>query len=159
MADDSGLAVDALNGAPGIYSARYAGDHGDDKANRDLLLKNMQNVSTEKRSGAFVCVITVVFPRDLPVTVPEEYRISPVLAEKYGLDAEKVLSIRGECRGYIGYEEQGDGGFGYDCLFCCPDYEGRTFAEITQDEKNAISHRGRAMEILRSVLHQMHIGD
>ena len=68
MADDSGLTVDALNGAPGIYSARYAGDHGDDKANRDLLLENLKDVPDEKRGGAFVCVITVVFPDSAAVT-------------------------------------------------------------------------------------------
>jgi len=158
MADDSGLTVDALDGAPGIYSARYAGDHGDDKANRDLLLENMKTVPADKRGGAFVCVITMVFPAETGLTVPEEYRIDTALAEKYGLNPAQVLSIRGESRGVIGYEEKGEGGFGYDCLFCCPDYNGRTFAEITQEEKNAVSHRGRAMEILRQVLTEMQIG-
>lgn len=155
MADDSGLTVDALDGAPGIYSARYAGEHGDDKANRDLLLKNLQNVSDADRGGAFVCVITMVFPEETGLTVPEAYRIDPAIAAKYGVDPAKVLSIRGESRGVIGYEEKGEGGFGYDCLFCCPDYDGRTFAEITQDEKNAVSHRGRAMEMLRGALAEM----
>jgi len=159
MADDSGLTVDALHGAPGIYSARYAGEHGDDKANRDLLLENLKNVPAENRGGAFVCVITVVFPAETGISVPESYRISAALAEKYGLERERVLSIRGESRGYIGYEERGEGGFGYDCLFCCPDYDGRTFSQITQEEKNAVSHRGRAMEILRTALEQMHIGE
>ena len=155
MADDSGLTVDALDGAPGIYSARYAGEHGDDKANRDLLLKNLQNVSDADRGGAFVCVITMVFPEETGLTVPEAYRIDPAIAAKYGVDPARVLSIRGESRGVIGYEEKGEGGFGYDCLFCCPDYNGRTFAEITQDEKNAVSHRGRAMEMLRGALAEM----
>ncbi len=159
MADDSGLTVDALDGAPGIYSARYAGEHGDDKANRDLLLSNLAEVPTEKRGGAFVCVITMVFPGEMDVQVPENYRLSTVLAEKYGVNPDKVLSIRGESRGVIGYEEVGEGGFGYDCLFCCPDYEYRTFAEITQEEKNAVSHRGRAMETLRQALTEMQIGE
>jgi len=159
MADDSGLTVDALDGAPGIYSARYAGEHGDDKANRDLLLANLQNVAEDKRGGAFVCVITMVFPESTGLTVPEAYRIDAGLAAKYGVDPARVLSIRGESRGMIGYEEKGDGGFGYDCLFCCPDYDNRTFAEISQEEKNAVSHRGRAMEILRKALAQMHLGE
>lgn len=158
MADDSGLTVDALDGAPGIYSARYAGEHGDDKANRDLLLENLKKVPAEKRGGAFVCVITMVFPAETGLTVPEKYRIDAALAEKYGVNPAQVLSIRGESRGGIGYEEKGEGGFGYDCLFCCPDYNNRTFAEITQEEKNAVSHRGRAMEILRQVLTEMRIG-
>jgi len=154
MADDSGLTVDILNGAPGIYSARYAGAHGDDKANRDLLLKNLADVPDEKRGGAFVCVITVVFPDSAAVTVPEEYRISAVLAEKYGLSPEKVLSVKGECRGVIIHEERGTGGFGYDCLFLYPDFGG-TFAEITQEQKNAVSHRGNAMKLLADGLTKM----
>ena len=158
MADDSGLTVDALDGAPGIYSARYAGEHGDDKANRDLLLENLKTVPEANRGGAFVCVITMVFPPETELTVPEKYRIDAALAEKYGVNPAQVLSIRGESRGVIGYEEKGEGGFGYDCLFCCPDYNGRTFAEITQEEKNAVSHRGRAMEILRQALTEMQIG-
>ncbi|MBR4961977.1 MAG: hypothetical protein IKY52_13865, partial [Clostridia bacterium] len=159
MADDSGLTVDALDGAPGIYSARYAGEHGDDKANRDLLLANLKDVPAEARGGAFVCVITMVFPESAGMTVPEAYRIDAELAEKYGVDPARVLSIRGESRGVIGYEEKGEGGFGYDCLFCCPDYENRTFAEISQEEKNAVSHRGRAMETLRHALAEMHLGE
>ncbi len=159
MADDSGLTVDALDGAPGVYSARYAGEHGDDKANRDLLLANLAAVPADKRSGAFVCVITMVFPEGMDVTVPEAYRLKKELVEKYHVNPARVLSIRGESRGYIGYEEKGEGGFGYDCLFCSPDYQGRTFAEITQAEKNAVSHRGRAMEILRKALGEMQIGE
>lgn len=159
MADDSGLTVDALDGAPGIYSARYAGGHGDDKANRDLLLANLKDVPAEKRGGAFVCVITMVFPEETGLTVPEAWRIDAALAEKYGVDPARVLSIRGESRGVIGYEEIGEGGFGYDCLFCCPDYDNRTFAEISQEEKNAVSHRGRAMETLRRALAEMHLGE
>jgi len=155
MADDSGLTVDVLDGAPGIYSARYAGEHGDDKANRELLLRNLQNVPKENRGGAFVCVITVVFPESTGYVVPEAYRISETLAQKYGLAAEQVLSIRGESRGWIGFNETGEGGFGYDSLFCCPAYEDRTFAQISQEEKNAVSHRGNAMKILRGVLAEM----
>lgn len=159
MADDSGLTVDALDGAPGIYSARYAGEHGDDAANRALLLQNLRDVPDDKRGGAFVCVITMVFPKSLGLTVPEKYRIDGDIAAKYGVDPACVLSVRGECRGTIGYTEQGEGGFGYDSLFCCPTYEGRTFAQITQEEKNAVSHRGHAVELLREALTEMHIGE
>ncbi len=159
MADDSGLTVDALDGAPGVYSARYAGAHGDDKANRELLLANLAEVPESRRGGAFVCVITIVFPADMDVTVPEAYRLCGALADKYRVDPARVLSIRGESRGYIGWEEKGEGGFGYDCLFCSPDYAGRTFAEITQTEKNAVSHRGRAMESLCRALREMQIGE
>lgn len=154
MADDSGLTVDALNDAPGIYSARYAGEHGDDKANRDLLLENLKEVADENRGGAFVCVITMVFPEESDIIVPEEYRISAELAEKRGVSPEKVLSIRGECRGVITHDERGEGGFGYDCLFYYPAFEG-TFAEITQEQKNAVSHRGNAMRMLTEALKKM----
>ncbi|MBE6569533.1 MAG: non-canonical purine NTP pyrophosphatase [Ruminococcaceae bacterium] len=154
MADDSGLTVDALNGAPGIYSARYAGDHGDDKANRDLLLENLKDVPDEKRGGAFVCVITMVFPEDSDIVVPEAYRVSAELAAKRGVSAEKVLSVRGECRGVITRDERGEGGFGYDCLFYYPEFDG-TFAEITQEQKNSVSHRGNAMDMLIEGLKRM----
>ncbi len=159
MADDSGLTVDALDGAPGIYSARYAGEHGDDAANRALLLQNLKDVPDDKRGAAFVCVITVVFPESLGFTVPEPYRIDRALAAQYGVEPACVLSVRGECRGTIGYTEQGDGGFGYDNLFRCPTYEDRTFAQITQDEKNAVSHRGHAVELLKKALTEMKIGE
>lgn len=159
MADDSGLTVDALNGAPGIYSARYAGEHGDDAANRALLLQNMQNVLEKDRGAAFVCVITVVFPECVGFVVPEKYRIDATLAQKYGVDPAQVLSVRGESRGTIGYQEEGEGGFGYDNLFRCPTYENRTFAQITAEEKNAVSHRGHAVELLRAALTEMKIGE
>lgn len=159
MADDSGLTVDALDGAPGIYSARYAGDHGNDAANRALLLQNMQDVPEEKRGAAFVCVITVVFPENAGFVVPEQYRIDKTIAEKYSVDPSRVLSVRGESRGIIGYQEEGNGGFGYDNLFRCPTYNNRTFAQITAEEKNAVSHRGHAVEQLRTALTEMKIGE
>lgn len=159
MADDSGLTVDHLNGAPGIYSARYAGEHGDDAANRALLLQNLANVPIEQRGGAFVCVITMVFPKGSGVIVPAQYRISASLADKYQLDVQNVLSVRGECRGHIAFAERGEGGFGYDSLFISEAYPDRTFAEIEPFEKNAVSHRGCAMQTLRQALTEMHIGE
>lgn len=123
VADDSGLAVDALGGAPGIYSARYAGEHGNDKKNNCKLLDDMKNI--ENREGAFVSAIACAFPADMP----------------YG-----DFCVRGECRGAILYEEKGAGGFGYDPLFFVEEYC-KTFGELTPDEKNKISHRAVATEI------------
>jgi len=123
IADDSGLAVDALGGAPGVYSARYAGEGHDDKANKAKLLRELEGVADEDRMAHFVCVIACVFP--------ESYGISPIVCE-------------GRCDGIITREERGDGGFGYDPLFYVPS-EGATFAEIPPERKNEISHRGRAL--------------
>lgn len=151
MADDSGLTVDALRGEPGIYSARYAGEHGDDAANRALLLRNLADVPDENRGGAFVCVITMVFPETEAVTVPEKYRAQAELCAKYDVRPEHTISVRGECRGKIGHSERGGGGFGYDSLFL---YDTRTFAEMTQAEKNAVSHRGNALRLLAEALRE-----
>lgn len=123
VADDSGLSVDALHGAPGIYSARYAGEHGNDKKNNLKLLEDMKNI--ENRSGAFVCTIACAFPENSSC---------------------EDFCVRGECRGKILYEEKGEGGFGYDPLFFVEEY-GKTFGELSPDEKNKISHRAVATEI------------
>ncbi len=119
VADDSGLCVDALNGEPGVYSARYAGGH-DDKDNNEKLLEKMKNVPEAERTGHFVSVIACVFP-----------------------DGTELVA-RGECPGKILYRYQGTGGFGYDPLFL---YEpmNKTFAEMNAEEKNGISHRANAM--------------
>jgi len=154
IADDSGLAVDFLNGAPGIYSARYAGEHGDDAKNREKLLQDLDGVPAEKRTGRFVCAVSVVLPENCPLTIPEPYRIPAALAEKRGISPEKAAVIRGECEGVILTEEKGEGGFGYDCLFHFPAY-GKTFAEIDSDMKNAVSHRGKAMRELAALLEKM----
>ena len=118
LADDTGLMVDALNGAPGVYSARYAGDEHDDAKNRALLLKNLLNAND--RSAHFSTVITICYPNG------------------------NILSAEGRVDGYIATEEHGEHGFGYDSLFFCPEL-GKTFAEASQDEKNSVSHRGRAL--------------
>ncbi len=125
VGDDSGLTVDALEGEPGIYSARYAarcryaGDH-DDEGNNQALLKNMQDVPEGARGGAFVCAVGCVWPDG------------------------RELCVRGEVRGELLREYHGAGGFGYDPLFYYPPF-GKTFAELTPDEKNAVSHRGNAI--------------
>ncbi len=128
LADDSGLSVDALGGAPGVYSARYAGGHGDDQANNDLLLQNMRGI--EDRTCRFVCAIALALPG-------EETRV-----------------VRGECVGKLLTERAGQGGFGYDPLFLYK--KGKTFAEMEEKEKNAVSHRavaaGKMLSVLREVL-------
>lgn len=123
IADDSGLEVDALNGAPGIYSARYSG--GGSAENRKLLLKNMQGVTN--RSAHFTCAVVLVFPDG------GEY------------------SYEGRTYGKINEEERGENGFGYDSLFLSDDLH-KTFAEATDEEKNTVSHRGRALRGLMNLL-------
>ena len=123
VADDSGITVDALDGAPGIYSARYAGEHGNDKKNNQKLLADMQDVN--ERGGAFVCTVACAFPD--------------------GARYENFV-VRGECRGTVLREERGEGGFGYDPLFFVEQY-GKTYAELSSEEKNKISHRAVATEL------------
>lgn len=127
MADDSGLEVDYLHGEPGIYSARYAGIHGDDATNNKKLLKELEGVPVEKRTGRFVCVIALVDNNN------------------------KYISIRGEAEGIIKEELSGEGGFGYDPLFYYVPLK-KTFSEMSSEEKNSISHRGVALRKLREEL-------
>ena len=125
IADDSGLCVDALDGAPGVYSARFAGEHGNDDKNNEKLLSLLSDVPSEKRTARFVSTVACVFPDG------------------------RELVVRGECEGKIGYEKRGENGFGYDPLF----YVGeRTFAEFTPEEKDAVSHRGNALRALVKAL-------
>ena len=123
LADDSGLCVDALSGAPGVYSARYAGEPCDDKKNNEKLLKAMDGV--ENRAAQFVSVICYIDPQG------------------------KDHYFRGECPGEVGFEEKGDGGFGYDPLFMVGE---KSYAEMTGAEKDAVSHRGRAIRLLADYL-------
>ena len=125
IGDDSGLVVDALDGAPGVYSARYAGDHGNDPANIALLLENMKDVPDEKRTARFMCTVCCTYP-----------------------DGSEIV-VSGKCEGKIGYEPKGDGGFGYDPVFMVGE---KSFAELTKEEKDAISHRGVALRELVKVL-------
>lgn len=119
LADDSGICVDALGGAPGIFSARYSGEHGDDKENNRLLLKNMENITD--RGANFTCVIALCSPKG------------------------DILTAEGKFFGVIAREESGENGFGYDPLFYLPEY-GCTSAELTPEQKNEISHRKKALE-------------
>ena len=122
-ADDSGLSVDALNGAPGVHSARYAGVHGDDKANRALLLENLKGC--RDRSARFVCVIVKYMPDDT---------FTYAVGETYG----RILT-----------EETGNNGFGYDCVFFSDDIK-KSFGLASPEEKNAVSHRARALKAVLS---------
>lgn len=125
IADDSGLEVDALNGMPGVLSARWSGAHGDDTANTDLLLAQLAEVPDERRGAAFVSVCALVVPG--AVSAPGDATV-----------------VRGEWRGRIIREPRGANGFGYDPVFV-PEGEQRTSAELTPAEKDAASHRGRAL--------------
>ena len=127
IADDSGLMVDALGGAPGVISARFAGEDGNDLKNNEKLLSLLSNVAPENRTARFVSVITMIYP-----------------------DGKKIVA-RGECEGHIIYKPRGSNGFGYDPLFIPNGYD-QTFAELSGAEKNHISHRAIALQRLRMKL-------
>ncbi|SOC02853.1 XTP/dITP diphosphohydrolase [Ureibacillus xyleni] len=126
IADDSGLAIDALGGKPGVYSARYAGDH-DDEANIVKVLENMQDVPDEKRTARFCCALAIAGPNM------------------------KTYTVFGTCEGVILHEKRGTNGFGYDPIFFVPEL-GRSMAELSPEEKGAISHRGNAIRKLADQL-------
>ena len=127
IADDSGLEVDAIGKKPGIYSSRYAGENATDAENREKLLKALKNTAASHRTARFVCCIAVVFPDG------------------------KEFVVRGTCEGTIAFEEKGDNGFGYDSLFIVDNYN-KTFAELPSSIKNAISHRAKALELMKDEL-------
>ena len=125
LSDDSGLEVDALNGAPGVYSARYSGESGDDKSNNEKLLKELKDVPENKRTARFKCVMVLYHPSG------------------------KWISAEGACEGRIALKPAGEGGFGYDPVFYLDKY-GKTMAEIPAEEKNKISHRAKALNELKN---------
>ena len=129
LADDSGLAVDALGGAPGVHSARYAGQHGDDAANNALLIENMKDVAAEDRTAQFVCAMALALPNG------------------------ETHTVQGACPGVITYAPRGEGGFGYDPYF---EYvSGETFSEMPEEEKNRVSHRALAMRAMLPYLEEL----
>ena len=128
IADDSGLVVDALDGEPGVYSARYAGVHGDDAANNAKLLANLADTSDDERTARFMSVVALMRPDGT------------------------VLTGTGVCEGMIAREGRGTNGFGYDPLFLPADTPGKTMAELAPEEKNAISHRFHALQNLSAQL-------
>lgn len=127
IADDSGLEVEVLNNQPGIYSARFAGEGATDDENNEKLLKLLKDIPLHKRAARFVCSIAAAFPNG------------------------DTFTLRGECRGIIGFELKGEDGFGYDPLFIAETYN-KTFAEIGEEKKNKISHRAVALEKLKEKL-------
>ncbi len=127
IADDSGLVIDALEGRPGVYSARYAGEPSDDRRNYEKVLKEMEGIPQEKRSARFVAVLALARPN------------------------EKTEFFHGTCEGSIAFEAKGSHGFGYDPIFL-PQGESRTMAELSEEEKHAISHRGMALRKLHQFL-------
>ena len=125
VADDSGICVDYLNGAPGVFSARYSGEHGNDEDNNDKLLSELEGVEMEKRTAYYVAAIACVFP-----------------------DGRK-FTVEGKCYGHIAFEESGDQGFGYDPLFIS---ENGCFGHLSAEEKDEISHRGKALKLFKEEL-------
>ena len=124
LADDSGIEVDALGGAPGVWSARYAGENADDVANRAKLLKELEQVSDAKdRTARFCCVMILAY------------------------SGEVIANVRGEIEGTLTMDERGEGGFGYDPIFI-PEGHDQTFAQLPLETKNSISHRSRALSLL-----------
>lgn len=130
IADDSGLVVDALSGAPGVYSHRFAGENASDRERSLKVLSELMNVPKDKRTARFICEICYIDEN----------------GEKH--------FFTGSCEGIIGTEERGENGFGYDPIFCVGD---RTLAEMTDDEKNDISHRGNALRLLSKYLKEKEI--
>ncbi len=127
LADDSGLEIEYLNREPGVYSARYLGEQTSYRQKNKNLIERLAGVPDEKRTARFVCAIAAVLPDG------------------------RELTTLGVIEGRIGYEEKGSGGFGYDPIFFVPEY-GKTTAELTEEEKNAVSHRGRALSAMKKEL-------
>lgn len=132
VADDSGLCVDYLGGKPGIYSARYSGSHGNDKANNEKLLNELKDVKKEDRTAHFSCAVVCLFP-----------------------DGRKI-SVTGKCEGYIDFAPHGNHGFGYDPIFIS---EKGCFAELSDEQKDSISHRGRALKKFEEKIKEMINGE
>jgi XTP/dITP diphosphohydrolase len=130
LADDSGLEVDALNGAPGIYSARYCGEEGNDEKNNEKLLEELKQVPEEKRTARFVCVLALCAPKS---------------------HGAREWTVRESCEGRVAFSPKGQNGFGYDPIFFHPEL-GKTFGEIDRETKATVSHRGKALKKLAQIL-------
>ncbi len=130
LADDSGLEIDYLNGEPGVYSARYMGENTSYRVKNKSLIDRLEGVPEEKRTARFVCVTAAALPDG------------------------RILTARGTIEGRIGYEERGEGGFGYDPVFFLPEY-GCSTAELSPEKKNELSHRGKALRALRTKLEEI----
>ncbi|MBR2060219.1 non-canonical purine NTP pyrophosphatase [Fibrobacter sp.] len=149
LADDSGLEVFALGGAPGIYSARYSGVHGADEDNNTLLLKNLAGI--EDRKARYFCALSYQTVKRVDAPVLNGATLNGAGTRVGDFVVSEPQIFEGECRGQINYAPVGDMGFGYDPLFV-PDGETRTFAQMELEEKKAISHRGNAIRALKKAL-------
>ena len=149
LADDSGLEVFALGGAPGIYSARYSGVHGADEDNNTLLLKNLAGI--EDRKARYFCALSYQTVKRVDAPVLNGATLNGAGTRVGDFVVSEPLIFEGECRGQINFAPVGDMGFGYDPLFV-PDGETRTFAQMELEEKKAISHRGNAIRALKKAL-------
>lgn len=125
IADDSGICVDALDGAPGIYSARFAGEEASDDDKNNLILEKLKDVPENERGAHYTCAVTCVFPN------------------------KDIIRVEGKCFGKIAYEPDGDGGFGYDPIFL---YNGVSFGKVSAEEKDKVSHRGNALRMFKDEL-------
>lgn len=134
MADDSGLFVDVLNGAPGVHSSRYAGEDGNDEKNNIKLLHEMKDIPMEDRKASFLTAIALI------------------------TEKKEIFVVEGECKGYINFELAGKDGFGYDPLFSPIGYD-KTFAELGNSIKNKISHRARALEEIKNLISNILLGE
>ena len=150
IADDSGLCVDALGGAPGVFSARYAGESCSYESNNRKLLKKLDGVEDSLRTARFVCVMSCVFPENCFYQIPYEYDMTERFPDITG--GKRAFCIRGECEGTILREKRGENGFGYDPVFYIPEKR-CSFAELSHSEKNEISHRGIALRKFAQVLY------
>jgi XTP/dITP diphosphohydrolase len=130
LADDSGLSVESLDGAPGVFSARFAGEHGDTSANNEKLLYLLDGEKEENRKAKFICAMVLKVNED------------------------QIIKVQGEVEGIIISDFRGEEGFGYDPLFYVPEFN-KTFAQMSNEEKNAISHRGRALDKLKNELEKL----
>lgn len=130
LADDSGLEVESLNGDPGVFSARFAGEHGNTKANNEKLLYLLEGADEERRKAKFICAMVLIVNED------------------------KIVKVQGEAEGIITAEFRGEEGFGYDPLFFVKEFK-KTFAQMSSKEKNSISHRGRALNKLKKELEKL----
>ncbi len=157
IADDSGLCVDALDGAPGIYSARFSGDNATDADNNAKLLRALFDIPAPQRGGDFVCVMAYACPTEqMPQELREQLTAAGAVfcdvfaSQKAGMPL-AAFTVEGRCRGRILFAPQGEDGFGYDPLFYIEKHK-KTFAQLTPEEKNAISHRGVAINTFASLL-------
>lgn len=157
IADDSGLCVDTLKGAPGVYSARYSPE-GTDAANRQKLLSELDGTVERDRKAAFVCAVSIVLPENCELAIPEKYQAEAHDAQVAGVYGNRAAVVRGECRGVILDRERGEAGFGYDSLFFSDDLK-QTFAEASESEKNRVSHRGRAVRGMAAVIAEIMKGN